>query len=368
MPDDDTSRRLTADEGSRHGALRLSVVEVDAYNEELRHAEGGFLGDRASSRAFTEILDDWRDRLRRGVGEDPLGEEPTEEIKRRDLDTALARGEPEAAGLVQSAVEDFAGEFAAVIRRFLRLNAWQETERIVVGGGFRESRIGELVVGRAGVMLKANGIDTDLVPIRHHPDEAGLIGAVHLLPAAAVEGCDAFLAVDIGGSNMRVGLVEPRLAKASDLSATRIRRSERWRHRDESPTREQAVAKLVAMLKGLAATARKEKLRLAPWIGIGCPGLIEEDGRISNGAQNLPGNWQSGGFNLPERLVDALPNLAGDAPTRVAMHNDAVVQGLSEVPFQQDVRHWGVLTIGTGLGNAHFTNRRRGGKRARPEA
>ena len=41
------------------------------------------------------------------------------------------------------------------------------------------------------------------------------------------------------------------------------------------------------------------------------------------------------------------------------MHNDGVVQGLSEVPFMQDVEHWGVLTIGTGLGNARFTNRRK---------
>jgi hypothetical protein len=41
----------------------------------------------------------------------------------------------------------------------------------------------------------------------------------------------------------------------------------------------------------------------------------------------------------------------------VVMHNDAVVQGLSEVPFLQDVKHWGVFTIGTGLGNARFTNR-----------
>jgi hypothetical protein len=41
----------------------------------------------------------------------------------------------------------------------------------------------------------------------------------------------------------------------------------------------------------------------------------------------------------------------------VIMHNDAVVQGLSEVPFMHDVERWGVLTIGTGLGNAHFTNR-----------
>jgi hypothetical protein len=39
------------------------------------------------------------------------------------------------------------------------------------------------------------------------------------------------------------------------------------------------------------------------------------------------------------------------------MHNDAVVQGLSEIPFMQDVERWGVLTIGTGLGNARFTNR-----------
>ena len=42
------------------------------------------------------------------------------------------------------------------------------------------------------------------------------------------------------------------------------------------------------------------------------------------------------------------------------MHNDAVVQGLSEVPYMKDVERWGVLTIGTGLGNARFTNRKHG--------
>ena len=39
------------------------------------------------------------------------------------------------------------------------------------------------------------------------------------------------------------------------------------------------------------------------------------------------------------------------------MHNDAVVQGLSQLPFMRDVKHWGVMTMGTGLGNARFTNR-----------
>ena len=34
------------------------------------------------------------------------------------------------------------------------------------------------------------------------------------------------------------------------------------------------------------------------------------------------------------------------------MHNDAVVQGLSEAPFMRDVETWAAFTIGTGLGNA----------------
>jgi hypothetical protein len=41
----------------------------------------------------------------------------------------------------------------------------------------------------------------------------------------------------------------------------------------------------------------------------------------------------------------------------VIMHKDAVVQGLSEAPFMPDVTCCGVLTIGTGLGNARFATR-----------
>ena len=44
-------------------------------------------------------------------------------------------------------------------------------------------------------------------------------------------------------------------------------------------------------------------------------------------------------------------------PVWFVLHNDAVVQGLSEAPFMRDVTRWGVLTIGTGLGNACFTDR-----------
>jgi len=49
-----------------------------------------------------------------------------------------------------------------------------------------------------------------------------------------------------------------------------------------------------------------------------------------------------------------------DRKARYLHHNAqrwGVIQGLSEVPFMQGVEQWGVLTIGTGLGNARFSNR-----------
>jgi predicted NBD/HSP70 family sugar kinase len=144
--------------------------------------------------------------------------------------------------------------------------------------------------------------------------------------------------------------------KANDLSKAGVLKSELWRHADDEPTREGAVKRLVKMLKGLIAEAEAEGLKLAPFIGISCPGVINGDGSIEKGAQNLPGNWESSKFNLPASLVEGIPQI-GDHDTAVLMHNDGVAQGLSEVPFMQDVECWGVLTIGTGLGNARFTNR-----------
>src|SRR5262249_53268355 len=155
-------------------------------------------GDRASKRAFIAIVDDWRERVRQS-GEDPFGDTPTEEISKKQLDKVLAQGDAEAAGIIQGAIEEFAQEFAQVIRRFLRLKSWKDTERIAVGGGLRQSGIGELAIGRAAVLLKANGFEIDLKPIRYEPDHAGLIGCIQLLPAWILAGHDSILAVDIGG-------------------------------------------------------------------------------------------------------------------------------------------------------------------------
>ena len=339
-----------------HGALGLAAVEIDAYNAELRD-DDGFIGDRASNRAFRAILEDWRERLRQVAGDDPLGDVASDDISKKKLDKVLLEGDPEAAGVVHAAIEDFARELATVTARLLRTKEWKGTQRIAVGGGLRASRVGELSIGRASVMLKSEGHAVDLSPIGHDPDEAGLLGAMHLAPAWIFAGYDAVLALDIGGSNFRAGIVALGTSKKShELSQASVHASELWRHCDDKPKRAEAVARLVQMLEGLMKRAAKDKLSLAPFIGVGCPGVIEEDGSISRGGQNLPGNWESSRFNLPASLCEAIPKI-GEHHTHVVMHNDAVVQGLSEVPTMSDVEHWGVLTIGTGLGNARFTNR-----------
>jgi len=337
-----------------HGASRLPSVEIDSFNSELKDDEG-FLGDRASKGAFREILDKWRKPLRKS-GDDPFGKEPSEYISKKVLDAVLVGDDIEASAAVHSAIEDFAQELAHITRRFLKTKAWEKTERIAVGGGFRDSRLGELAIARTAIILKAEDFKIEMLPIRHHPDDTGLIGVLHFAPSWIFTGHDSLLAVDIGGTNIRCGVVETGSKKWPDLSKASIWKSELWRHADDEPGREEAVKCLVKMLRDLIAKANKEGFKLAPFIGVACPGVIKTDGSIEKGAQNLPGNWESSKFNLPASLVEAVPQI-GDHDTAIIMHNDGVVQGLSEVPFMQDVKRWGILTIGTGLGNARFTNR-----------
>ena len=342
-----------------HGADELPSVVVTSYNLEIRDGEG-FVGDRASRGAFMEHLAELRRHLA-DAGEDPLagiGKEPS----KSELDALIESGEAREAALILSAIERFAQSLAFVIRRCLRQKARKQVERIVVGGGLRQSRVGELAIARAGIILQTEGHTIDLVPVRHHPDEAGLVGSAHLAPAWIFEAFDSLVAVDIGGSNIRAGIVELRQKKAPDLSKARVSTSELWRHADEEPGREEAVARLGKMLREQIKAAEKDGLRPAPFIGVGCPGLIEPDGAIDRGAQNLPGNWSSERFNLVDSIREMMPEIGGHE-TIVTMHNDAVVQGLSETPFMQDVEHWAVLTIGTGLGNASFRNRTKPGKR-----
>lgn len=336
-----------------HGGSILPAVRVDTYNEEMRDSEG-FVGDHASKGAFRKILDDWRSQLA-AHGDDPFGDTPTEEISKSKLDDILEGSDPVAAGLVHTAVEEFAHALTGVTERFLELESWKDTERIVVGGGMSGSHIGKLAVGRAGVLLADAGHKVKLSTITHHPDEAGLIGGLYLAPSWILEGHDAILAADIGGTNLRVGIVELKTKKGA-IAKAEVWKFLHWRHRDEGPTRDGAMEKMADMANQLLRNAEEADLKLAPFFAVGCPGLIDNAGAIQKGAQNLPGDWEDRSFKLSEEIARRLPRIRGHEPLFL-MHNDAVVQGLSECLNMDDVEHWGVFTIGTGLGNARFTNR-----------
>jgi len=82
----------------------------------------------------------------------------------------------------------------------------------------------------------------------------GLVGAAHLLRPRMLDGHKGTLAVDVGGSNMRAGIVEFNLERAMDFSKARVLDMKLWRHKDEEANRDDAVECLTDMLSGLART------------------------------------------------------------------------------------------------------------------
>ncbi|MER2249713.1 ROK family protein [Methylorubrum podarium] len=331
----------------QHGSGRLAGFRIDGYNLKLEE-NGGFVGDRVRSRAFAAVLDGLR-RSACDAGPDPLGSVASDD--RPALDKILEQEGTAAARLIGQAVERYATEFAEVVRRFLATREWAGIEAVAVGGGLRGSRLGERAIRRAEALLEAGGHPVRVRPIQVDPDEAALLGAVHLRPAD-VPGHEAILAVDIGGGNVRAGVVRP--GRGGSRAAEVLLR-EHWRHRHERVDRDEMVTRLTTMLASLVHRARHEGLSVAPFVGIGCPGAIRADGAITCGTQNLPGNWQEAGFNLPARVAASLSSIDDDE-VRVILHNDAVLQGLGEASRMCGYVRWGVLTIGTGLGNATFTS------------
>lgn len=355
-------RHMPSVVGAHHGTASLEALDIAGYNLEVSD-EDGFVGDRASQTAFRKLLDVWRKRCRDKGRDDPLGKLPSAQLSKKTLDRALhGPAASEAGDIVRGAIEEFAVELTDVIERFMRQKAWGGVQRIVIGGGFPESEVGELAILQAAALCQVAEIPVELARLRHEPDDGGLIGWVHLAPPHFVQHADALLALDIGGTNVRCGIVKFRRDKAADLSRAKVVRRAKWRHADDEPSRTALVDGLVAMLTDMIAWAGRRRIRLAPFVGIACPGLIREDGSIARGAQNLPGNWAADTFHLPTALREKLP-VVGKEATQVLMHNDAVVQGLSELPFMRDVKRWAVLTIGTGLGNASYVNK---GPRAQP--
>ncbi|HEV7435840.1 MAG TPA: ROK family protein [Pseudorhizobium sp.] len=332
----------------RHGATRIGDVLITSYNVELRDRDG-FLGDKASVGAFLNMVDERRDEL---LAAGPCEFDHEDDLTPEHLDAILVTGTERQKHIAQEVIAAYAQRLTAVLKAHLELDAWQDIGAIIVGGGFEHTRAGKAAVVLAQELLSQSRNAPPLQLLRHHPDEAGLIGCIHLVPEATENEAGAILACDIGGTNFRCGIVQ--LPSGEDRSVAKVRASDKWRHGGRDQRREEALDHLVAMLCNLAGHARQRAIRLMPFVGVACPGIIQSDGRIERGAQNLPGNWEDARFNLPKMLEERLSGMADLCSTEVRMHNDAVVQGLSEELNVRDKDEWAIVTIGTGFGNATF--------------
>lgn len=332
-----------------NGAPELHGVRVDSYNLEIRKGDN-WIGDQASRTAFWKICDDMRKHAK-ATGFDPF-KKPTPDVSKKEFDRLLRSKDVRNVVFANSVIETFAQQLVEVIARFLTVKKWEGTELIVFGGGLMSSLAGEMAIQRATLLLAQDGTKLTLRRTAADPDVAGLIGGAQLFPAWMLKGFDAMLAVDIGGTNIRTAILK--IKSGTQPPEAKIHEKIAWKQDKSSRSREAAIKKMVKALSQLIKLAKASDMRLAPLIAIACPGIIEDDGSIRRGDQNLPGNWQSDRFNLPEAIISKIPKI-DDHDTHVVVHNDGVIQGLSEMPTLGDVRHWAVLTIGTGLGNAKFS-------------
>jgi glucokinase len=123
-------------------------------------------------------------------------------------------------------------------------------------------------------------------------------------------GADPVLAIDIGGTKMAAGLVEPggRLASWSQTATPRgLDADQLWRTLD-------------ALLTRVLADARMDPAGVLAGVGAGCGGPMEwPAGRVS--PLNIPA-WRS--FPLRDRLRERFPGKA------VRLHNDAICVAVGE--------------------------------------
>lgn len=337
-----------------HGARVLPRVEVTSYNLEI--SEGNkYVGDRATKKELVKLVEEWRKVVAANSG-DPLPDFSKKPLSRSAMEKLLKKGSPEAAGVIQSAINDFSKRLVEVIDKYsASVDEWKKVKQIVVGGGLSGSPIGRLAIGRAQAILSKKKLDIKLRPIASHPDDAALKGGLQLIPGWFLAGFNTAFAVDIGGSNVRIGAVRYDVSKDLRIVKSEVVYRKHWSHAKNGGKRQDILEFITLNLRKAAKWSARKQFRIAPYIGVACPGRIRADGTVDRGAQNLPGKWESDHFSLPQYLRENLTILSGQ-DTVVVMHNDAVLQGLSELDAV-DADAWGVLTIGTGLGNASFAFR-----------
>ena len=130
--------------------------------------------------------------------------------------------------------------------------------------------------------------------------------------------------------------------KKGDLSKAAVAKLIHWRHADDKPSREQAISRLAGMIQELVDYAGDKKLKLAPFLGIGLSGSDQlttapspppppPPPPRSRAARICPAIGRARSSTSRPALRRSCPGSTVTKSSR-SFTNDAVVQGLSEVP------------------------------------
>lgn len=140
---------------------------------------------------------------------------------------------------------------------------------------------------------------------------------------------DRVIAVDLGGSNVRIAIGGFSGAPAAETSA-----------KTAAADGASLVAELVAMCRDLAASADVDWSRVAS-VAVGVPGVVAGDGALSL-APNLP----------PFGEMDVARRLAADVGVPVIVDNDVNMATLAEQSFGLGVgvANFIFIAVGTGVG------------------
>src|SRR5919201_1805127 len=139
------------------------------------------------------------------------------------------------------------------------------------------------------------------------------------------------VAVDLGGTNLRVAVVDSKGNLLEKLTTgTQVARG-----------RDRVITEMCNDIRQLAAKYSSNGLQLAG-IGIGVPGIIDMHTGFLRESPNLPG-WAE----YPVR--DEIERRLG---TRVILENDANAAAMGEkwLGAGRDVENMAMLTLGTGVG------------------
>lgn len=252
---------------------------------------------------------------------------------------------------IESALRRMGRNLGLVIKRILSWKYWKRTERIYLGGGVSEGKIGDILLEEAKNFITAEtSLSVELRKIHYPPAVAGLIGVTYFIPTKHRR--KATITVDLGGGNLRTGLILPPTEdeNAGVLYSNFLNWQKLGLSRDSLA--DLISSEIIDCLK----VSRKTKTKISKYIGVGFPALVDEEGYVVGKDRNLPGNWTDPQFHLPSIINSKIEEETDFGGFKFMIKNDAVCQGLSEIPFVHGVREWGILTIGTGLGNARFRN------------